>query len=243
MPALAGAVWTVFLDGLRSVHPQGDRRGRGVWTACDRRRGLADAINRARRLRGEVHHRDVKLTGTPTAGDVWTVKLDTQSVTYRAGGDTLQNVAAGLETAIERCRFTATTNETKVTLSRATAFAIKLTVQGTNLQSTGQVSGTTGGSRLIVFTTDSTPFSVEVRLAQSASQADNFAVGGTLLAPASSASVRSTTHYSSCAENRATALRCGAAGLQGTGGTWVARGRRVGRTSRAARRGEKWSLR
>src|SRR5207247_7214850 len=66
-----------------------------------------------------------------------------------------------------------------------------------NLQSDGKVSGTTGGSRVIVFSEDGTPFTVSVRLADSASQSTGFRLGGQALAPASgNASVLSSTHWS-----------------------------------------------
>src|SRR5207249_7726201 len=70
-------------------------------------------------------------------------------------------------------------------------------VSGVNLQSDGKVSGTTGGSRVIVFSEDGTPFTVSVRLADSASQSTGFRLGGQALAPASgNASVLSSTHWS-----------------------------------------------
>jgi hypothetical protein len=52
---------------------------------------------------------------------------------------------------------------------------------------------------LRVGTTDGTPFTVDVKLAQSASQVDNFAVGGTVLPDdlaGPNASAKSATHYS-----------------------------------------------
>src|SRR5262249_42738431 len=61
-------------------------------------------------------------------------------------------------------------------------------------QSTGVVSGTISTNRLIVFTTDGTPFTVAAQLAQSASQTTDFL---TNVGPVNAgASTQSTTHFS-----------------------------------------------
>jgi predicted secreted protein len=198
--APTGALWTVDLDGTLFQYTR--KLGDSLNTVAA---GLADAINQSgTRFATKYTLATLKLAGTPHAGDVWKLTLDSLTVSYTAlATDTLATIAAALENQIDNNtsgQFTASSTATSVTLNRigSAPFAIKLSVTGTNLQSNGQVTGSTGSDHLIVFTTDATPFTVDVRLAQSAS-AVGFISGATVRADdgaGPSASVQSTTHYS-----------------------------------------------
>ena len=174
--------------------------------------GLADAINQSGgRFATMYTSATVKLSGTPHAGDVWTLTLKTgaSSTPLTASHtvlaiDTLASIANALAAAVDGLGDFAVPGTDDLTDAQFTfgrdlsaAFAARVSVNGVNLQSDGKVSGVTGGSRVIVFSEDGTPFTVSVRLADSASQSTGFRVGGLALAPAAgSASVLSTTHWS-----------------------------------------------
>jgi predicted RecA/RadA family phage recombinase len=78
-----------------------------------------------------------------------------------------------------------------------TPFSVTVEVEGTNLQSSGLVLGTTGGDSLVVFTRDGTPFTEFVTRAESASDT-TLEFGGHVVDPGEpdSASVPSATHWS-----------------------------------------------
>ena len=196
----AGAVWTLNLDGTEFRYTSKvDNESLNVVAA-----GLADAINQAgSRFAARYATATIKLTGTPREGDVWTVTVGSDTVDYTVlAGNTLDNIATQLATKVAAVTgYAATPTGAKFTINRTDAapFAIKVSTAGTNLQSSGQITGTIASEKLIVFTTDGTPFTVNVKLAQSASQVDNFASGGTVRADdgaGPNASVVSTTHYS-----------------------------------------------
>jgi len=195
-PPPVGAVWTVFLDGVafeytRQADGSGNRESINNVAA-----GLADAINQSGgRFATKYTSATVKISGTPNAGDRWLLMLDGTLVTHLDGdsvtyivkeGDTLASVANALAAAVgARGGFTldnADDEDALFTFTRSAAFAIRLDLTGVNLQSDGQVSGTTNSDRLYVFTPDGTPFTVRVQLAASASQADGFVAGGRVVA-------------------------------------------------------------
>ena len=214
-PAPAGAVWTVNLDGLEFQYTRKSTGAPAVLDTLDGvAAGLANAINQSgTRFATKYATATVKLSGAPHAGDVWSFQADGATFSYTVlAGDTLISVTNALASAVHGLADydvnADVLTDSQFTFERADgeSFAVKLSVNGVNLQSAGQVTGTTVGDKLIVFTTDGTPFTVNVRLAQSASQVDGFAVGGVVLDPgAGIASERSTTHYSKLVLELATA--------------------------------------
>src|SRR6185295_10215355 len=110
-----GAVWTVFLDGVgfeytRKEVPDPSHPGQTMPQLIgDVTAGLADAINQSGgRFATMYTSATVKLSGTPHAGDVWTLTLRTGasgsplSVSYTVlGTDSLSSVANALADAVD----------------------------------------------------------------------------------------------------------------------------------------------
>jgi hypothetical protein len=253
-PTPAGAVWTLKLDGVEFRYTSKvSNEPLNVIAA-----GLADAVNQSRtRFAAKYLTATVKLAGTPNTGDVWTLKAGAATATYTVqSGDNLIAVANGLALAVgQLADYGIVTGDlatdTQFAFERDAdhgIFTVSLSVAGTNLQSTARISGTTSATasdgRLVVLTSDGTPFTVDVLLAKSASQVDGFLVGGTV---ASGASTASATHYSKLTLELASTV-AGAAPEIIKGAGWdLTLGTRADRYtldfSGTPRAGEVWTLR
>src|SRR6185436_9698527 len=129
--APAGAVWILNLDGTEFRYTTKVNNESLTIVAS----GLADAVNQGgTRFAAKYRSATLKLAGTPHAGDVWTLMLDTTPVTYTVlASDTLDTIALALRNGIAAVAgYTASNTGPKVTFSKATAFAAKLALTGTN---------------------------------------------------------------------------------------------------------------
>jgi hypothetical protein len=211
--APVGAVWTVSLDGTDFSYT---RKGPGSPPVPDSLNiiasALADTINQSgTRFQAAYVEASVKLYGTPSKGDVWTLELynpytgarATASYTVQAG-DSLTRVTKELADSVHGLADYSlnplySDGDTELVFHHDgtdVLFTASLSINGPNLQSAGRVSGEVSDDHLVVLTSDGTPFTVDVRLFESASATD-YISGGSVLNPVFGVNLsdRSTTHY------------------------------------------------